>query len=85
MPNTHGLLPKAGLDQLPAALQQRWATWVAKAYPDANLFLTLAQSPGVLELFLQWAAFMYTGVSRLEPAIMELCRLRMAARNHCVH
>ena len=49
------------------------------------MFLTLARSPAVLELFLQWAAFMYTGVSRLEPSTMELCRLRMAARNHCVH
>jgi hypothetical protein len=36
-------------------------------------------------MFLQWAAFMYTGRSRLDPATMELCRLRMAARNHCVH
>jgi hypothetical protein len=49
------------------------------------VFLTLARSPGVLELFLQWAAFMDTGVSRLEPSTMERCRLRMAARNHCVH
>jgi hypothetical protein len=47
--------------------------------------LTLARSPAVLELFLRWAAFMYTGVSRLDPVTMELCRLRMAARNHCVH
>lgn len=85
MANTHGPLPKATLEHLPVALQQRWAAWAAKAYTDDNLFLTLAQSPGVLELFLQWAALLYTGVSRLDPATMELCRLRMAARNRCVH
>ena len=72
-------LPTAGY------LQQRLAAWTTKAYTDDNLFLTLAQSPGVLEMFLHWAAFMYTGVSRLDPATMELCRLRLAARNHCVH
>ena len=85
MSNTHGHLPKAERAQLPAELQQRLAAWTTKAYTDDNLFLTLACSPGVLELFLQWAAFMYTGISRLDPATMELCRLRLAARNHCVH
>ena len=49
------------------------------------MFLTLARGPGVLEMFLHWAAFMYTGVSRLDPSTMELCRIRLAARNHCVH
>jgi alkylhydroperoxidase family enzyme len=49
------------------------------------VFLTLARSPTVLELFVQWAAFMDTGVSRLGPSTMERCRLRMAARHHCVH
>jgi hypothetical protein len=85
MSNTHGHLPKAERAQLPAELHQRLAAWTTKAYPDDNLFLTLAHSPAVLELFLHWAAFMYTGVSRLEPSTMELCRLRMAVRNHCVH
>jgi len=85
MSNTHGHLPKAERAQLPAELQLRLAAWTTKAYTDDNLFLTLARSPGVLEMFLHWAAFMYTGSSRLEPSIMELCRLRLAARNHCVH
>jgi len=85
MSNTHGHLPKAERTQLPAELHQRLAVWTTKAYPDDNLFLTLARSPAVLELFVHWAAFMYTGVSRLDPATMELCRLRLAARNHCVH
>ena len=85
MSNTHGHLPKAERTQLPAELQQRLEAWTTKAYTDDNLFLTLARGPGVLEMFLHWAAFMYTGISRLEPSIMELCRLRLAARNHCVH
>ena len=50
-----------------------------QAYTDDNVFLTLAHSPAVLELFVHWAVFMDTGVSRLDPATMELCRLRMAA------
>ena len=65
--------------------RQRLAAWTTKAYTDDNLFLTLARSPGVLEMFLHWAAFLYTGVSRLDPSTMELCRIRLAARNHCVH
>ena len=74
MSNTHGHLPKADRAQLPAALQAgRLEAWTTKAYTDDNLFLTLAQSPGVLEMFLHWAAFMYTGIARLEPSIMELC------------
>ena len=85
MSNTHGHLPKAERAQLPEELQQRLAAWTTKAYTDENLFLTLARSPGVLEMFLHWAAFLYTGVSRLDPSTMELCRLRLAARNHCVH
>src|SRR4030095_2902810 len=63
MSNTHGHLPKAERAQLPAELQQRLAAWTTKAYTDDNLFLTLARSPGVLEMFLHWAAFMYTGIS----------------------
>ena len=52
MSNTHGHLPKAERTQLSAELHQRLAAWTTKAYPDDNLFLTLARSPGVLELFL---------------------------------
>jgi alkylhydroperoxidase family enzyme len=70
---------------LPAELQQRLEVWTTQAYTDDNVFLTLACSPGVLELFVHWAAFMDTGVSCLEPSTMERCRLRLAARHHCVH
>jgi len=72
MSNTHGHLPKAERDPLPMELQQRLEAWTNKAYADDNLFLTLAQSPGVLEMFLHWAAFVYTGISRIDPFTMEL-------------
>ena len=85
MSNTHGHLPKAERAHLPMELQQRLEAWTHKAYADDNLFLTLAQSPGVLEMFLHWAAFVYTGIARIDPFTMELCRIRLAARNHCVH
>jgi len=45
----------------------------------------LARRPAVLELFLSWVRFVYTGVSKLDPQLLELCRLRLAARNQCVH
>ena len=85
MANDHGHLPKANPEQLTPALQHQLAVWRDKAYPDDNLFLTLARRPAVLDLFLSWARFVYTGVSTLDPKLLELCRLRLAARNQCVH
>jgi len=85
MANDHGHLPKANPTQLAPALQHQLTVWRDKAYPDDNLFLTLARRPAVLDLFLSWARFVYTGVSTLDPKLLELCRLRLAARNQCVH
>jgi hypothetical protein len=85
MANHHGHLPKADPNQLTPELQQRLEAWFDKAYTDDNLFLTLARRPAVLNLFLSWVSFVYTGVSKLDPKLMELCRLRLAARNQCVH
>ena len=85
MANAHGRLPKADPDWLDPDLRRRLAVWLAKAYRDDNLFLTLAQRPAVLDLFLGWVSFVYAGGSSLEPALLELCRVRLAARNHCVH
>ena len=85
MANTAGWLPKAARDHLAPDLRRRLAVWYDKAYPDDNLFLALARRPAVLELFLGWVAFAYTGVATLDPKLVELCRLRLAARNHCVH
>jgi len=85
MANDHGHLPKADPNQLTPDLRQQLDVWFNKAYTDDNLFLTLARRPAVLKLFLSWVSFIYTGVSKLDPKMMELCRLRLAARNHCVH
>ena len=85
MANDHGHLPKTNPKQLTPELQHQLAVWRDKAYPDDNLFLTLARRPAVLDLFLSWVRFVYTGVSKLDPKLMELCRLRLAARNQCVH
>ncbi|HSE03238.1 MAG TPA: hypothetical protein VLK35_03695 [Methylomirabilota bacterium] len=85
MANAHGHLPKADPERLDPELRRRLEVWLAKAYQDDNLFLTLARRPAVLDLFLGWVAFVYAGVSSLEPALLEICRVRLASRNHCVH
>ena len=85
MANAHGHLPKADPERLDPELRRRLEVWFAKAYRDDTLFLTLARRPAVLDLFLGWVAFAYAGASSLEPALMELCRIRLASRNHCVH
>jgi hypothetical protein len=83
--NEHGRLPKADPERLDPELRRRLDVWLAKAYRDDNLFLTLARRPAVLDLFLSWVTFVYAGGSSLEPGLVELCRIRLAARNHCVH
>ncbi len=85
MANEHGRLPKADPASLEPALRRRLGVWLAKAYPDDNLFLTLARRPAVLDLFLSWVSFIYAGGSSLDPAMLELCRVRLAQRNRCVH
>jgi hypothetical protein len=83
--NQHGYLPKADPETLPPELQERLGLWLDRAYRDDNLFLTLARRPAVLDLFLAWASFIYAGRSTLDPKMVELCRIRLAARNQCVH
>ena len=83
--NTHGHLPKADPAQLSPELRWRLDVWFDKAYRDDNLFLTLAREPAVLELFLGWVSLIYTERSRVDPKLVELCRIRLAARNACVH
>jgi alkylhydroperoxidase family enzyme len=85
MANEHGRLPKADPAQLDPALRRRLEVWLAKAYQDDNLFLTLARRSAVLDLFLAWVGFIYAGGSSLDPALVELCRVRLAHRNQCVH
>jgi hypothetical protein len=83
--NQHGRLPKADPDQLDPELRRRLEVWLAKAYRDDNLFLTLVRRPAVLDLFLSWVSFIYAGGSSLDPKLVELCRIRLAQGNHCVH
>jgi hypothetical protein len=85
MANDFGRLPKADPAILPDALRERLDVWFDKAYRDDNLFLTLANRPAVLDLFLNWVRFVYTCESGLDPKMVELCRVRMAVRNQCVH
>ena len=85
MANAHGHLPKADPAELTPELRRRLDVWFEKAYRDDNLFLTLAREPAVLELFLGWVSLIYTDRSRLDPKLVELCRIRLAARNGCVH
>lgn len=85
MANQLGRLPKADPGDLDDDLRRRLEVWFAKAYRDDNLFLTLARRPKVLELFLTWVSFVYTEASTVPARTLELCRIRMAARNHCVH
>ena len=83
--NVHGHLPKADPARLSPELRRRLEVWFDKAYPDDNLFLTLAREPAVLELFLSWVSLVYTERARLDRRTVELCRIRLAVRNECVH
>lgn len=85
MANKYGLLPKADPKTLEPELAKRLEAWFEKAYRDDNLFLTLARRPKVLELFLAWVSFVYTDASSVDSRTLELCRIRMAVRNNCVH
>lgn len=85
MANAHGRLPKADPAGLAPELARRLRIWREKAYDDDNLFLTLARRPAVLDLFLGWVSFIYAGAAQLDPRVVELCRIRLAARNRCVH
>ncbi len=85
MANDHGWLPKADPAALDDELRHRLEVWFDKAYTDDNLFLTLARRPEVLNQFLDWVGFVYTDRSSLDPKTIELCRIRLAVRNQCVH
>ena len=83
MPNDYGHLPK--VSDLTEEQQRRLDTWYAKAYTDDNLFRTLANNEGVLDMFLDWVGVMYGGSSGLDRHMIELCRIRMANQNECFH
>ena len=85
MTNTHGLLPKADRTELDDDLKHRLQAWFEHAYPDDNLFLTMAKRPDLLKATYGFIAYVYGGKSKIERDLFELCRLRMAHNNKCVH
>ena len=85
MTNQHGLLPKADESELDDDLKQRLDTWFEKAYKDNNLFLTMAKRPELLRATYGFIGYVYSGQSTIEPELFELCRIRMAWNNECIH
>ena len=85
MANEHGRLPKADPASLDPALRRRLEVWLAKAYRDDNLFLTMARRPGLLDATWGFIRYIYGGLSTIEPELFELVRVRLAWNNQCVH
>ena len=85
MANPHGLLPKAARTDLDDGLKARLDVWFSKAYEDDNLFLTMARRPDLLKATFGFIAYVYGGKSLIERDLFELCRIRMAHNNQCVH
>jgi len=85
MTNNYGLLPKADRAELDDDLKKRLSAWFEHAYPDDNLFLTMAKRPDLLKATYGFIAYVYGGKSTIERNLFELCRLRMAHNNECVH
>ena len=85
MANERGLLPKARREELTGPLRSMLERWYRNAYPDDNLFLTMAQRPGLLEATWGFIRYIYGGGSSIEPELFELLRVRLAWDNQCVH
>ena len=85
MTNQYGFLPKADRSELDDDLKDRLSAWFEHAYPDDNLFLTMAKRPDLLKATYGFIAYVYGGKSKIERDLFELCRLRMAHNNECVH
>jgi len=85
MANERGLLPKARREDLSEHLQRRLDRWYRDAYPDDNLFLTMARRPGLLDATMGFIKYIYGGGSSIEPELSELVRIKLAWNNRCVH
>src|SRR6266540_4219709 len=85
MANERGLLPKARREDLSEHLQRRLDRWYRDAYPDDNLFLTMARRPGLLDATMGFIKYIYGGDSSIEPELSELVRVKLAWNNRCVH
>lgn len=80
----HGLLPQADPTTLDAGLQRLLTTWSENAYHDHNMLLTLARRPGLLRAAMGFVKYLYTE-SLIEPALMEMVRIKLAWNNQCRH
>jgi len=85
MTNIHGLFPKVDRSELDDELKARLDVWFTNAYEDDNLFLTMARRPDLLKAIFGFIAYAYGGKSLIERELFELCRIRMAHNNECVH
>jgi hypothetical protein len=85
MANDRGLLPKASREELDERLARRLDRWYEHAYPDDNLFLTMARRPGLLDATWGFIRYIYGGASTIEPELFELVRVKLAWNNRCVH
>ena len=85
MTNTHGFFPKVDRSDLDDELKARLDVWFAKAYEDDNLFLTMARRPDLLKAIFGFIGYGLGGKSLIERELGELCRIRMAHNNECVH
>ena len=85
MANERGLLPKARREDLSEHLRRRLDRWYREAYPDDNLFLTMARRPELLDATMGFIKYIYGGGSSVEPELSELVRVKLAWNNRCVH
>jgi hypothetical protein len=85
MANDRGWLPKALREDLDEHRQRLLDRWYRNAYPDDNLFLTMARRPDLLEATWGFIRYIYGGGSTIEPELFELLRVRLAWANRCVH
>lgn len=84
MPNARGFLPQANAADLDEDLQRLLAAWSTKAYDDHSMLLTLARRPGLLRAAMGFVRYMY-GDSHIEPALLEMVRIKLAWNNQCRH
>lgn len=84
MTTDRGFLSKADPATLDDGLKRLLATWREKAYDDDNMILTLARRPGMLRAAMGFVRYMY-GESRIEPALLEMVRVKTAWNNQCRH
>ena len=75
---------KAEQAQLDDGLRRLLSAWSENAYHDHTMLLTLARRPGMLRAAMGFVRYMY-GESLIEPALVEMVRIKTAWNNRCRH